>query len=330
MAFRSGKNQKENDRRSGEKKPVYTAVYKVQRSALLLEFLLFKVKKSRNVVKSLLSERKVLVNGSVVSQFDFPLAKDDEVEIAKEPVARAPRARVEKRAVQVNVQGEKRRKDKTAEQMKIIYEDDDFLAVDKPAGLLSVESDKESDCAYRYVLSYLQASGKTVRPFVLHRIDKETSGVLVFAKNIKLHSMLKMHWNELVKIREYYAVVEGKTEKEKTIVSYLKENQNHIVYATHDPSGQKAITRYTALSRTEKCSLLKVEIDTGRKNQIRVQMQADGHPVLGDEKYGEKKKKGGRLYLHASKLVFLHPVSGKEIELKAPVPSSFFALFPKN
>ncbi|MBE7086040.1 MAG: RluA family pseudouridine synthase [Clostridiales bacterium] len=304
--------------------PVYTATYKVNRSDELLEFLLRKCNTSRNNVKSLLVRRCVLVNGSVVTQYNFALAKDDEVKISKTPVRDGegskakPSAKGMKKPVRMPVT------------MKIIYEDEDFIAIDKPVGLLSVESDKDTECAYGYVLEYLQQQGKNARPFILHRIDKETSGVLVFAKNIKIHSMLRMKWNELVTNREYFAVVEGVFEKkEDTIVSYLKENKNNLMYSTQDPTGQKAITHYTVMKETADYSLLKVKIDTGRKNQIRVHMQSMEHSVVGDDKYGCAKNPMGRLGLHASKLEFIHPVSKELITLTASMPPAFRALFGK-
>ncbi len=307
----------------------YTAVYKVNRSDLLMEFLLRKCNTSRNNVKSLLSNRQVLVNGSVVTQYNFMLAKDDEVKLSKKsvrgntlPAPSSTRDKTDKKAIKdIN----KRAK----AEIKIVYEDDDFIAIDKPEGLLSVESDKETECAFAYVFSYLQEKDKSVRPFILHRIDKETSGVLVFAKNVKIHSMLKMRWNESVTLREYYAVAEGVFEKKAdTIVSYLKENINHLVYSTQDVTGQKAITHYEVLKETENYSLLRVKIDTGRKNQIRVHMQQLGHPVIGDEKYGHTKNPLKRLGLHASRIEFVHPVTKQVIAICATVPQSFRTLFP--
>lgn len=292
----------------------YTAEYRVNRSAELLEFLLTKCDTSRNNVKSLLTKRLVLVNGSVATRHDFPLAKDDEVKISRYPV------REEKGGGR---EGTKRRFP-----LKVLYEDGDFIAVEKPAGLLSVESDKERECAFAYVLEYLRGKEAGARPFILHRIDKETSGVLVFAKNVKIHSMLKMKWNEYVKTREYYAVVEGRMDvKKDTVVSYLKENRNNLVYSTHDPSGQKAVTHYSVVKENPKYSLLLVNIDTGRKNQIRVHMQELGHPIVGDEKYGFTKNPLGRLGLHASKLEFVHPRTGGMISISSVLPSSFKGLF---
>lgn len=302
--------------------PVYTATYKVSRSDFLLEFLLRKCNTSRNNVKSLLTRKQVLVNGSLVTQFDFPLAKDDEVKISKTPI------KGETAKAKTPVQ--RRKKSAPPQEIRVIYEDEQFLAIDKPAGLLSVQSDKETECAYGYVLSYLSAKDKNARPFILHRIDKETSGVLVFAKDIKIHSKLKMHWNELVSLREYYAVVEGVLEqKSGTITSFLKENKNNLIYATNDPTGQKAITHYEVMEENGEYSLLKVKIDTGRKNQIRVQLKAKGHAVVGDEKYGSLKNPLARLGLHASRLEFQSPETKEILSFHAPVPAVFRALFGK-
>ena len=309
------------DNRAGER-VVYTAEYKVNHSDTLLEFLLRKCNTSRNNVKHLLSNAQVLVNGTVTSQFDFPLAKDDEVKIAKVPLKKELAMAKAKRATAVTAGP------RIPRELKIIYEDNDFIAVDKPVGLLSVESDKERDCAYGLVASYLQSMDKSARPFVLHRIDKETSGVLVFAKNPKIHSMLRLHWNERVKVREYIAVAEGKfEEKQAHLECFLKENKNNLMYVTNDPTGQKAITEYRVLRESENYSLLAVEIFTGRKNQIRVQLGDIGHGIVGDDKYGFTKDPLGRLGLHASKLIFEHPITGEEITISAPAPSTFWKLF---
>lgn len=308
--------------------PVYTAIYKVNRSDELMEFLLRKCGTSRNNVKSMLVRKQVLVNGSVVTQYNFPLAKDDEVKLSRKPVKEGEVARPQ------TAKGPQRFPSRS--NITILFENEDFLVINKPSGLLSVESDKEKECAYQYAVRYLQALGKNVRPYILHRIDKETSGVLVFAKDIKVHSMLKMHWNEQVTLREYFAVVDGIfEEKEGTITSYLKENKNNIVYSTNDPSGQKAVTHYQVMAENREYSLLKVQIDSGRKNQIRVHMQSIGHPVVGDDKYG-KKKDGtqvknplARLGLHASKLEFIHPATKELLSFNATMPPSFREFFGK-
>ena len=330
--MKNERNPAQKGKRTGQvrdKKPVkkygddlFTAVYKVNKSDVLLEFLLRKCNTSRNNVKSLLARRQVLVNGSVVTQFDFPLGKDDEVKLSKKSV--------QGNVMPKTARAEQKTRKKPAKQtpVRIIYEDDDFIAIDKPAGLLSVESDTEFECAFSHVLEYLQENGKTSRPYILHRIDKETSGVLVFAKNPKVYSALKLKWNEYVTLREYHAVAEGTFEnKEDTVVSYLKENVNNLVYVTQDRTAQKAVTHYKVIKENAQYSLLRVQIETGKKNQIRVQLKSIGHGIVGDEKYGEKKSPLGRLGLHASKLSFIHPFTKAEITLSAGVPASFRALF---
>ena len=308
---RNSNNKKFNK----EEKIEITAIYKVNRSDELLTFLLAKCNTSRNNVKMLLSNHQVLVNGSVVTQYNLMLAKDDEVKISKKPILTNQKS---------NLPKPKRK----FFSIDIIYEDSDFIAIDKPQGLLSVESDKERECAFNYVLEYLQAKNKALRPFILHRIDKETSGVLVFAKNVKIHSMLRLNWNDYVKTREYHAVVEGVLEnKEDTITSYLMENSNNLVYSTQNPSGQKAITNYKVIKQSQEFSLLRVNILTGRKNQIRVHMQDLSHPIVGDDKYGHTKNPLKRLGLHASKLEFVHPITNELIEIKAKVPNIFHGLF---
>ncbi|MBE5752933.1 MAG: RluA family pseudouridine synthase [Clostridiales bacterium] len=309
---RRGQVRNEKDERI-----IYTASYKVNRSDELLEFLLRKCNTSRNNVKSLLTNGQVLVNGSVISQYDFALAKDDEVKISKTPMKDKLVRNTKKSAVRPY------RMD-----LKIIYEDDDFVAVDKPVGLLSVESDKDRNCAFGKVLKYLQSKDKNARPFILHRIDKETSGVLVFAKNPKVYSALKLKWNEYVSEREYFAIAEGIFEKkENRLVNYLKENKNNLVFVTQDPSGQKAVTDYRVVREKDGLSLLALNIQTGRKNQIRVQLKALGHSIVGDEKYGFTKNPLSRLGLHASKLVFLHPFTKELITISASVPNEFWKIF---
>ena len=308
------KNRKPVRREDRPKSVPVTNTFTVKRSDELLPFLLAKFdgKLSRNSIKALLSDHKVLVNGSMTTQFNYPLAKDDEVKIARNPVRTKP---VRKDAPRVAI---------PSINPYIIYEYDEFLAINKPAGLLSVESDNDPNCAYAMAVAYLQKKDARCRPYILHRIDKETSGVLVFAKDIRIHSMLRMHWNEDITLREYYAVVNGVMEEpEGRIVSYLKENQNHLVYVTKDPRGKKAITNYEVVKASSDCSLLKVRIETGRKNQIRVQMNAQNHPILGDDKYGLLPSPINRLCLHASALEFLHPVTKKPMRFFAPVPGEF-------
>lgn len=302
-----------------EPKLQITQIFKVQRSDELLEFLLKKMNTSRNNVKHILANHQVLVNGNPITQFNYPLAKDDEIKISKYPV---------KAASPTNNKTKERKKPLS---ISIIYEDSDFIAINKPNGLLSVESDKDNESAYYYVSEYLKAKNPNLRPYVLHRIDKETSGVLVFTKNIKLHSMLRLNWNDYIQTREYIAVVEGKLEKKSDrLVSYLKENSNNMVYISNDRTGQRAVTNYEVLKENINYSLLRVEIETGRKNQIRVEMNNLGHPIVGDDKYGCNKNPLKRLGLHASKLEFIHPITKEVITIVAKTPQIFVGLFQNS
>lgn len=293
--------------------PQISHTFKVHRSEELLSFLLSK-NFNRSTAKSLLTKHQVLVNGSVVSQYNLMLAKEDEVKIAR-------------RSVNAGTSQQKI-KQKIKLPFEIIFQDDDIIAINKPAGLLSVESDKDSESAYDYVLKYMQSMDKKLRPYIVHRIDKETSGVLIFAKNVVVHSKLKLNWNSLVKTREYFAVVEGKFEQQEgTFVSYLSKDKNNLMHSNFDKIGQKSITHYKVVRQNKDYALLQVNIDTGRKNQIRVHMQDIHHAIVGDEKYGYNLNPLNRLGLHASKLEFTNPNTQKLISLSAPVPKSFYKLF---
>ncbi len=294
-----------------ENKLIITQKFKVKRSTELLTFLLEKLNTSRNNVKHLLSNKQVLVNGNQVSQFNFPLANEDEVSITKHPVlSNSIKTQIKVKKPKIN----------------IIYEDEDFIAIDKPAGLLAVASDKELvDTAYNQVFEYLKVKNK--RPYVIHRIDKETSGVLVFTTNPKLQSRLRLDWNKYVKYRGYVAICEGHLEKkEGTLKNYLANNEYNLVYVSNNKQDQLAITNYRVIKENKTMSLLDINIDTGRKNQIRVQLAHLGHPIIGDEKYGHKET-FKRLGLHANKLVFVNPYNHKEISIVANIPSSFYTLF---
>lgn len=294
-----------------ENKLIITQKFKVKRSTELLTFLLEKLNTSRNNVKHLLSNKQVLVNGNQVSQFNFPLANEDEVSITKHPVlSNSIKTQIKVKKPKIN----------------IIYEDEDFIAIDKPAGLLAVASDKELvDTAYNQVFEYLKVKNK--RPYVIHRIDKETSGVLVFTTNPKLQSRLRLDWNKYVKYRGYVAICEGHLEKkEGTLKNYLANNEYNLVYVSNNKQDQLAITNYRVIKENKTMSLLDINIDTGRKNQIRVQFAHLGHPIIGDEKYGHKET-FKRLGLHANKLVFVNPYNHKEISIVANIPSSFYTLF---
>lgn len=206
--------------------------------------------------------------------------------------------------------------------LEIIYEDKDLIVINKPNGLLSISNTKEKEItAFRMVSDYVKKYDKKTKIFVVHRLDQGTSGVLMFAKNVVLKELLQKSWNNIVKKREYIAVVEGNVNNFGTIKSYLKMNKAQIVYSTKNKEGAwYAVTHYKCLKAKNGMSLLEVNIDTGRRNQIRVHMSEAGHPIVGDKKYGSKSNPIGRLALHASKLWIVDPRNGKLLKLEAHVP----------
>ena len=202
----------------------------------------------------------------------------------------------------------------------------EIIVINKPSGLLSVASDSEKGrTAYRMVTDYVQQKDKHNRIFVVHRLDEDTSGILMFAKNAKIKDILQKNWNDIVLARGYFAVVEGIMEKkEEKLVDYLKENSLNLMYVTNDrTNGKKCITSYKVIKNNKNYSLLDVDIETGRKNQIRVQLGHRGHHVVGDDKYGEPANPLNRLGLHAYRLKFVHPITKKLYEFKTPIPQEF-------
>ena len=290
--------------------------YNVNKEIELFEFLLTTLsKESRNNVKAILSKKCVAVNGLVCSQYNYKLYRGDVVMVSPKPI--------------IGLEKMKKQKETVKKHLDIIYEDDDFIAINKPSGLLSVESDKEKvDTAYKQVLEYLQSKNKTARCFQVHRIDKNTSGVLLFTKDYKLNEVLKKDWNKLVSLREYVAVVDGTLEeKSGSIKSYLMKAETNLMYTSKSKKGELAITHYKVMKENDKYSLLLVNIDSGKKNQIRVAMNDMGHPIIGDDKYGSPTNPINRLGLHASKLVLKNPKNDKIYEFKASIPKDFDKLF---
>jgi len=286
-----------------------TKSFKVKNSTTLLNFLIEHLNTSRNNCKMLLTNHLIMVNGDVITKHDFNLAREDEIKILKNRID--------------NINNPKERI--RIPRMEIIYEDNDFIAINKPNGILSVESDKDNNSCYSFISKYLQQKGE--RPYIIHRIDKETSGVLVFSKNPKAHSILRLHWNDYVKYREYHAVVEGKMDGSDTIVNYLTENKNNIVYSTNKENGIKAITHYQVIKSNKDYSLLDINIDTGRKNQIRVTFMDLGHPIIGDDKYKSNKNPLKRLALHATRLELINPLNNELMVFETRYPKSFDSLF---
>lgn len=210
-------------------------------------------------------------------------------------------------------------------EIKILFEDSFLIAINKPSGLLTVATEREKvTTAYRLVKDYIREENRHNKLFVLHRLDRETSGILLFAKEREIQEQMQSKWGEMVTTRGYQAIVEGHpSEKEGEIRSYISENKAMMMYESDENRGKLAITRYSVSKSDTNYSLLKINILTGRKNQIRLQLSQSGHPIAGDKKYGAKSNPIGRLALHADRLFFIHPVTGKEIRLKSPLPGRF-------
>lgn len=275
--------------------------YIVKENEILIEFLKKMFSNlSKNSVKSLLHNEKVFVNGNMTTKYNYELNIGDVVEI----------------------------REKVAKNIDIIYEDKDIIVINKPSGLLTVATEKEKNkTAYHLVMEYLKKKNKNNRIFIIHRLDKDTSGIIMFAKNERAKHLYQDNWNDIVKKRCYYAVIDGKMEnKEGTIKSYLKENGN-MVYSVKDRSGKLAITEYKVLKERKNISLLDINLKTGRKNQIRVHMKENKTPILGDLKYGEKSKLINRLALHAYKLELINPVTKKLLIFEASMPNEIKTLF---
>ena len=275
--------------------------YIVKENEILIEFLKKMFSNlSKNSVKSLLHNEKVFVNGNMTTKYNYELNVGDIVEI----------------------------REKVAKNIDIIYEDKDIIVINKPSGLLTVATEKEKNkTAYHLVMEYLKKKNKNNRIFIIHRLDKDTSGIIMFAKNERAKHLYQDNWNDIVKKRCYYAVIDGKMEnKEGTIKSYLKENGN-MVYSVKERSGKLAITEYKVLKERKNISLLDINLKTGRKNQIRVHMKENKTPILGDLKYGEKSKLINRLALHAYKLELINPVTKKLLTFEINMPNEFKMLF---
>jgi tRNA pseudouridine32 synthase/23S rRNA pseudouridine746 synthase/23S rRNA pseudouridine1911/1915/1917 synthase len=213
--------------------------------------------------------------------------------------------------------------------LAILYEDREILVVDKPAGLLTIGTERDkSHTAYFLVTDYVRkgSARSRNRVFIVHRLDRETSGVLVFAKTEEAKVRLQDTWAETAK--KYLAVVHGQCPKsEDTISTYLAENAAHVVYSTSDPAkGKLSHTAYKVLKRTKDFTLLEVSLLTGRKNQIRVHLAGIGHPIVGDRKYGGVGDSYPGLALHALSISFTHPVSGQRLTFSAQCPAYFHKL----
>lgn len=281
---------------------------KVSKSTTLMKFLLAQIpSKNRDNFKTLLNDKQIRVDGEIITWYNHPLRPGQEVIVGWFKMPR----------------------EKQYPGIKILYEDQYIIVIEKSAGVLSVATETVRDMtAYSMLRSHVKEKDPSNKIFIVHRIDRETSGVMVFAKSEQVKTKLQKNWDETVIDRTYLAVVEGEVEQTGTIVSYLKEGASFVMHSSQNPAeGQRAVTHFTVLKKNAQYSLLKVNLETGRKNQIRVHMQDIGHCIIGDKKYGSTVNPIGRLGLHAQVLEFLHPVSNKPMRFKTPIPRIFLKLF---
>lgn len=263
--------------------------------------------RKRTTVKDFLKHNQVMVNGNVTRRWDLPLRAGDTVRVntSREfQLFRNPR-------------------------LHIMYEDDDIIVVNKGYGLLSVGTDsKREGTAYSLLREYVKRVDPRQKLFIVHRLDQQTSGVMLFAKSAEAKEAMQHNWNNMVLERKYAAIVKGRPDPaEGTITSYLAENAAHEVYSADKPSeGKLAVTRYRTVRTRGGYSLLEVQLETGRKNQIRVHLAEQGLPIVGDRRYGSDISPIHRLALHAETLRFVHPVTRRDMYFTCPLPPGFSRL----
>ena len=273
---------------------------KVNKNGELLDYLYNNLDMPKKKIKQYLTHGAIFVNNVKIRQYNYPIINGMEIVINTDS------------------------KNKKVLPFEVLFEDDNIIVVNKPAGLLTIATAKEKEkTLYHIVSDYLKSKDRNARVFIVHRLDKETSGVLVLAKNEKIKKQLQENWNEYVSLREYVAVVHGHLkEQEKKIIQNLKETKTNLVYVTKHNDGKEAITNYKVIKESSKYSLVSINIETGRKNQIRVAFSSLGNPIVGDNKYGIRDKEN-RLYLHANRLKMYYPVIKKDILFETANPVEF-------
>lgn len=263
-------------------------------TTLLKSISIFKKDLSNKTIKNYIKNGMVKVNNKVITNSSFLLHDNDKIEITYT-------------------------KNKINDyNLEILYEDDCLIAINKPEGLLSISNDKEKVItAYRMVSDYVKRNDHKYI-FVVHRLDQDTSGILLFCKDEKIRDKMQDNWNTIVKKRGYLAIVDGKMNGSGTIHTFLKENKQQFIYSAKE--GKEAITHYSVIKNNNSYSLVQVFIDTGRRNQIRVHLSERGYPIVGDKKYKCKTNPVKRLCLHANILEFIHPLTKKLIHIESELP----------
>lgn len=277
--------------------------YTVKEDSPLLEWLLNHLQQSRSKVKATLQGRGIKVNGKVVTQFDFLLQP----------------------GMKVAVSQTKKNDQFKSRYVKIVYEDRYLVVVEKNIGILSMAAGHSSLNVKTVLDDYFRKTRQNCTAHVVHRLDRDTSGLMIYAKDMATEQILEHEWHQIVYDRRYVAVVSGEMEDDEgTIANWLKDNKAYVTYSSPvDNGGKYAVTHFHTLARTADHSLVEYRLETGRKNQIRVHSADMGHPVCGDVKYGNGDNPIHRLCLHAYVLCFYHPVTHQRMEFETPVPNDF-------
>lgn len=296
-------------RRNSYDKPGEYANYVVERDGQLLEWLLENVKHlSKSKIKQTLQGRGVKVGKKTVTQFDYPLTAGTKITFSKT----------------------KRNNDIFKNRyVKIVYEDRHLVVVEKNVGILSMAAGHASLNVKAVLDDYFKKSRQKCTAHVVHRLDRDTSGLMIYAKDKQTELLLEQDWHDIVYDRRYVAVVSGEMEQtEGTVSGWLKDNKAYFTYSSPTNNGGKfAVTHFHVLNRRNGYSLVEYKLETGRKNQIRVHSADMGHPVCGDAKYGCGDDPVGRLCLHAYVLCFRHPVTHEAMTFETPIPASFLRIF---
>jgi len=277
----------------------------------LMEFLMQEMHGiSRNKVKDILQGKGISVDRKLVTQYNFILKPGMKVQVSKH----------------------RRKTELDSRWIRIVYEDKDIIVIEKQPGILSMAASARQFCVKTILDEYFQKRHFKCHAHVVHRLDRETSGLMVYAKSIEAAQILESDWKNRVFDRRYVAVVGGCMEQEGgTIENWLKDNKACITFSSEtDNGGKLAITHFRVLNRSSKYTLVELRLETGRKNQIRVHMADLGHPVCGDEKYGSTQNPIHRLCLHAYRLFLYHPITGVRMEFETPYPTAFMNLFNNN
>lgn len=281
--------------------------YTVNKPSELLDFLLDNVKESRSKIKATLSGRGIKINGKTISQFDYQVKPGMKISVSKTKKNNQFRSRY----------------------VKIVYEDQYLVVIEKNIGILSMAGGHAALNVKTVLDDYFHKMRQKCTAHVVHRLDRDTSGLMIYAKDINTEQILEHNWHQIVYDRRYVAVVSGEMEKDEgTVTNWLKDNSAYITYASPvDNGGKYAVTHYHVLKRTTEHTLVEFKLETGRKNQIRVHTADLGHPVCGDIKYGNGDDPLHRLCLHAYILCFTHPITNERMEFETPIPVSFRNLF---